>query len=52
MLSIIAVPAGLVSSTTDVMSGLFNDFSGIITLILGVVLGVFAISFLINALHR
>jgi len=52
MFSIITVPSGFVGSTTQVMSDVFSDFSGVITLILGVVLGVFAISFLINAFHR
>lgn len=52
MFSIIAIPSGFVASTTEVMGQVFSDLSGIIGLILGVVLGMFAIGFLVNVFHK
>jgi len=53
MLSIIALPGNFVASTTASMADLFTDFSPLLTLIIGILLGAVVIDLIINAIrHR
>lgn len=52
MLSIITLPTDFITDTTANASTIFTDLSPVITLIVGVLLAIVAISFIISAFHR
>ena len=51
MLTIFTIPSNFVASTTAVMSDVFSDLSGFLTLVVGVILAIVAIEIIIHALR-
>jgi len=52
MITLIAIPNNFVASTTDMVGQIFSDFSGIFTLVIGVVLITSVVSILISRMMK